>query len=64
MHNLILLSVNKQSAGLYSIAPVTQLRKEDMRLSTLDCANAKGQCKINKDTSSVLLVKTTEQKAV
>lgn len=43
MDDLFLLSVNKQSAGWHSIAAVTQLRKEDMRLSTLDCANAKGQ---------------------
>lgn len=40
------------------IAPVTLLRKEDTRLSTLDCANAKGQCKIRNDRSSTLLLST------
>lgn len=53
MLHYVLLSVNRQSASLNSIASVTQLRKEDARLSTLDCANAKGQRKINNDKASI-----------
>lgn len=67
MQHFVSLSVNRQSASLHSIAPRTQLRKEDARLSTLDCADVKWQRKINNDIfqcSDYPLLVASKRKAV